>query len=173
MLYKSTRGGEWGKSFESVLISSYASDGGLYVPEYLPLIDLKTLSDWATLPFRDVCAAVVRLFTDLDIELLRDMTKRGFAAFNDGNEPTLPMTKFDDIILLDASLGPTLAFKDIGQQVMLSHPRYFAENLLNIVVFITNSQMVAQLLNYYLGERNQKAKILVDTSGDTGTLNKS
>ena len=40
-------------------------------------------------------------------------------------------------LLLETGEGPTLAFKDIGQQV------------------------VAQLLNYYLGKRNARANVLV------------
>ena len=46
--------------------------------------------------------------------------------------------------MLDTGAGPTLAFKDIGQQV------------------------VAQLLEHYLGKRGQHANVMLDTSGDTG-----
>ena len=144
MLYKSTRGGERGKSFESVLVSpAYALDGGLYVPEAIPMISSAQLIAWSRSTFQDVCAEVMSLFTGINIDILRGVTSTAFRDFNVGGIP-LPMSKFGDLIILDASLGPTLAFKDIGQQI------------------------VAQLLNYYLGKQNRKAKIVVDTSSDTG-----
>jgi threonine synthase len=144
MLYKSTRGGERGKTFESVLVSpAYALDGGLYVPEAIPLLSSAQLVAWSRFTFQDVCAEVMSLFTGLNVKILRGMTATAFRNFNDEGVP-LPMSKFGDLIILDASQGPTLAFKDVGQQV------------------------VAQLLNYYLGRQKRKAKIVVDTSGDTG-----
>ena len=62
-----------------------------------------------------------------------------------GRDPPLPLkTLSADTVVLETGEGPTLAFKDIGQQ------------------------MVAQLLNHYLGARNKTATVLVETSGDTG-----
>lgn len=140
MLYKSTRGGEGGVSFEAVLFSAYACDGGLYVPEEIPHISHAKLLEWRHHTFPMICAEIVHIFTDIDLNLLNEMTKRAYDTFNNGNT-TLPMTKVGDMIFLDASLGPTLAFKDVGQQI------------------------VAQLLNYYLQGKSDVAKIMVDTSG--------
>ena len=42
MKYISSRGAETGLSFEKVLFSGYARDGGLYFPETIPKIDPKT-----------------------------------------------------------------------------------------------------------------------------------
>lgn len=146
MLYKSTRGGEQGLSFESVLFSTYAKDGGLYVPEELPQITHDMLCRWRDFSFPQICAEILYLFTDIDISTLNDMTSRAYSCFNGGNDP-LPMTKiYENIILLDASCGPTLAFKDVGQQI------------------------VAQLLSYYLAKSNRKAKIMVDTSGSSSQI---
>ena len=143
MFYKSTRGSDHGKTFEEVLVSTYASDGGLYVPEDLPMITFDQLCTWANYSFPQVCAEVMSIFTGIDVDILSSMTEKAFCFFNDGIIH-LPMTKYNEIILLDTSLGPTYSFKDIGQQ------------------------MVAQLLNYYLSKKNKKAKIVVETSGDTG-----
>ena len=41
-----TRGGDSGLPFEKVLLSAYASDGGLFVPEQLPLISRAQLLSW-------------------------------------------------------------------------------------------------------------------------------
>ena len=54
MFYQSTRGGERGLSFEHVLLSSYSSDGGLYVPEFLPVLTKFDLENLAAQPISDV-----------------------------------------------------------------------------------------------------------------------
>lgn len=146
MKYKSTRGGESNVSFEKVLLSAYASDGGLYVPESLPCFTAQQLRSWAPLTFPLVCAEILQIFTDLPITQCRAMTRDAFASFNGGSEAPLPLRRLgDDMpVLLETGEGPTLAFKDIGQQV------------------------VAQLLNHYLGARGRHANVLVETSGDTG-----
>eukprot|EP00937_MAST-01D_sp_MAST-1D-sp2_P000936 g936.t1 len=149
-LYKSTRGGESGVPFERVLLSAYAADGGLYVPEVLPVLRQAQLRAWAGFPLPLVCAEIVSLFTGLPVLACRDMCTQAFATFNGGQDPPLPLRCFPEsglpkgCMLLETGEGPTLAFKDIGQQV------------------------VARLLNHYLGARGQRATVLVETSGDTG-----
>jgi threonine synthase len=123
-----------------VLFSAYAQDGGLYVPEELPVITKSMLLSWKNHSFSMICAEIMHLFTDIDLASLNEMTTRAYTSFNGGNE-VLPMTEVNGVILLDASCGPTLAFKDVGQQI------------------------VAQLMNYYLSRSNRKANIMVDTSG--------
>ncbi len=178
MLYKSTRGGESDLSFEQILFSSYACDGGLYVPQDdIPSISFEKMYQWRDCSFQEICAEVVcvccvtvmmypcfaliyqfiyllfgliqmHLYTDISLQALQEMTRQAFVEFP--SEIPFPMTTIDNVILLDLSHGPTLAFKDVGQQ------------------------MTAQLLNHYLMIKNKanskvvKAKILVDTSGDTG-----
>ena len=84
------------------------------------------------------------MFTGLPVDDCNVMTAAAFTGWNDGNEPPVPLKYVGDKILLETGQGPTLAFKDIGQQV------------------------VAQLLNFYLGRRGARANIMVETSGDTG-----
>ena len=59
MLYKSTRGGEHSVPFEKALLSAYASDGGLYVPEEIPRLTFEELQSWAPLSTAQVCARVM------------------------------------------------------------------------------------------------------------------
>jgi threonine synthase len=143
MRYQSTRGNGGSKTFEEVLISTYASDGGMWVPEKLPEISSETLLSWTSLSFPEICAQIMHSFTDLDLLVLHQITAEALSTFNDGMKP-LPMTQFNDLILLDCSLGPTFAFKDVGLQV------------------------VARLLNHVLGKQNKRANVVIDTSGDTG-----
>lgn len=168
MRYHSTRGGtDTSSSFEEVLLSAYARDGGLYVPDRIPsLATADRLQRYIDerYDFPRICAEVVHLYSDIDIDALVAMTSIAFSQFNqatasgvdhDHDQPTTSHTVTKEVLpmhfladknmhLLDLSLGPTYAFKDIGQQ------------------------MCGQLLNYYLGRKNQTAKVCVDTSGDTG-----
>ncbi len=143
MKYQSTRGKTELKDFDDVLVAAYANDGGLYVPVELPHLSMEKLSTWRMHSFPQICAEILHLFSDISLDDLNQMTCNAFHTFNDGHDP-LPLMKFEDLFLLDTSLGPTMAFKDIGQQ------------------------MAGQLLNYILGRRGKKANILVETSGDTG-----
>ena len=43
MLYRSTKGGGKAVNFEQAILAGYASDGGLYVPESLPEINVSQL----------------------------------------------------------------------------------------------------------------------------------
>lgn len=62
MKYRSTRGKVQAESFEDVLFSGYASDGGLFMPERIPLVDKTTLEKWKNLSYLDLSKAVMSLF---------------------------------------------------------------------------------------------------------------
>ena len=49
MKYISTRGGVEPKSFEDVILTGLASDGGLFVPEQLPQFSEQEIASWAGL----------------------------------------------------------------------------------------------------------------------------
>ena len=145
VLYQSTRGGVKGLTFEQVLLSAYAPDGGLYVPQIETMPTLASLGPWdANMTVAQVTARVIAPFTGIPPVDCERFCAAAFRTFNEGKEPSLPLVRVGGRILLETGNGPTLAFKDIGQQV------------------------VAQLLNHVLGKRGERATILVETSGDTG-----
>jgi threonine synthase len=76
-----------------ILISSYAEDGGLYVPTELPLISQSMFCRWKSesFPLPQICAAIIGLFTD-DIEdnLLVEMANAAFESFNGGGNVIIP-----------------------------------------------------------------------------------
>ena len=142
--YQSSRGTPRGCDFRDVLLSAYAPDGGLWVPE------LETMpSDvWSSLrvgmTVAEVTARVLHPFTGLALPTCEALCAKAFRSFNGGREPSLPLVRVGGRLFLETGAGPTLAFKDIGQQV------------------------VAQLLDHILGEHGESANIVVETSGDTG-----
>ena len=53
-------------SFEQVLLSGYASDGGLYVPELLPKINRSEIKRWAGLTYPQLLVEILWLFISPD-----------------------------------------------------------------------------------------------------------
>ena len=62
MKYKSTRGQVKGLTFEEVLLSGYATDGGLFVPESVPTLNLHELKTWSTLSYQDLLLQIIPYF---------------------------------------------------------------------------------------------------------------
>ncbi|EOD21779.1 hypothetical protein EMIHUDRAFT_450832 [Emiliania huxleyi CCMP1516] len=141
--YQSTRGGVHGLDFSDILLSAYAPDGGLFVPELSTMPNhIAGLHPGMTLA--QVTARVLEPFTGIALADCEEICAAAFLSFNNGLEPALPLVRAGRRLLLETGAGPTLAFKDIGQQV------------------------VARLLNHVLGGRGERATIVVETSGDTG-----
>lgn len=141
--YHSTRSKTEFKSFEEAVLSAYAWDGGLYVPESLPPLPENYREIWKEFSFPHICAEVFHLYSGIEISVLRNLCEESYKDFNDGMNH-LPLHHYDDLYLLDTSLGPTLAFKDVGQQIM------------------------GKIINYLLAQKGRKGNIVVETSGDTG-----
>ena len=66
MKYQSTRGGVYGVSFSEVVLSSYAPDGGLYVPETVPQVSRERLRSWAGLSYQELMPEILSLFVSQD-----------------------------------------------------------------------------------------------------------
>ena len=62
MKYRSTRGKVQATSFEDVLFSGFTSDGGLFMPEKVPLVDKCTLEKWKSLSYLELGREVLSLF---------------------------------------------------------------------------------------------------------------
>ena len=64
MKYISTRGGGQPKSFEEVILTGLAPDGGLYVPEKLPQFSIQEIASWSTLSYQELALKVISPFVD-------------------------------------------------------------------------------------------------------------
>jgi threonine synthase len=141
MKYVSTRGASPAIGFEDVLLSGPAPDGGLYVHETWPKLDIKSLEG---LTYADLTAKIVTLFAgapDWDDAIAR----HAHAAYEKFDDPAVaPLRRLDATWLLELFHGPTLAFKDFALQLL------------------------APLMNEALARRNERALVVAATSGDTG-----
>ncbi len=148
MKYISTRGADSnGVNSSEAIKRGLASDGGLYMPEYIPTVDEDFIRQLAALTYPERCAKILSLFlTDYSYdELLADAN----AAYSDDKfvPSAAPISKLgENKYMLELWHGPTSAFKDMALQIM---PRLFVRALKKC------------------GE-SREALILVATSGDTG-----
>ena len=146
MKYISTRGDAAPLSFEEVVLTGLASDGGLYVPESIPVFSPEKIASFAGMSYEDIAFEVMAPFVAGEIpdEDFKALIEQAYASFRHTAIAPLVQTAHQEWIL-ELFQGPTLAFKD------------FALQLLGLI------------LDYFLKKRNQKVVVLGATSGDTGS----
>ncbi len=146
MRYVSTRGESEPASFNDILLTGLAPDGGLYVPERYPQLNLNLLREVAG-DYRAIALRVLREFMpEYSMPTLTDILARTYNAENFGTEEIVPVRMLArDIGLLKLSEGPTLAFKDLALQLL------------------------GNLMEHRLEHTRAVSNILGATSGDTGS----
>ena len=133
MKYISSRGKETGLSFEEVLFSGYAKDGGLYFPETIPKIDLETLKTWKNLSYPEIVRNVMQLYIgedEIPTEDLKRLLKNAFSKFKSADKPIPISSLADGLNIAELHQGPTLAFKDLALGVVGQLYDYFLGNLM-------------------------------------------
>lgn len=146
MKYISTRGGGQPKSFEEVILTGLAPDGGLYVPAQLPHFSRQEIASWSSLSYQELALKIISPFVDGAIPEhdLEKIIVKSYSTFR--HDDIAPLVKTgDNEWILELFHGPTLAFKDFALQ------------------FLGN------LLDYTLEKRQKKVVIMGATSGDTGS----
>jgi threonine synthase len=111
--YTSTRDGSLSFTFEEALTFGYAPDGGLFVPETLPVIEEATLKIWSKLTYPKLSEAVLRLFIateELSDEALSNICVSTFEGF-DNSDHAVPIVKVGDAYVAELFHGPTFCFK--------------------------------------------------------------
>lgn len=117
ILYKSTRGGEEGVAASQAILKGLAQDGGLFVPDHIPALDvpMETLAD---MTYQEVAYEVMsRFFTDFTEEELKSCIARAYDEKFD-TEEIAPLTKAEGIYFLELFHGATIAFKDMALSIL-------------------------------------------------------
>ena len=138
MRYLSTRGGVAPHDLSAALLAGLAPDGGLFVPERMPHVDLDAFDGRA--PLAHTAASVLRPFFAGSV--LADALEALCAEAYTFDAPLVPTLR-DDTEVLELFHGPTAAFKDFG------------------------ARFLAACLRRLAGATPQRT-VLVATSGDTG-----
>jgi threonine synthase len=146
MRYVSTRGHAAPRDFEGVLLAGLAEDGGLFMPETWPQLTAADLNALRGLPYAELAAHVIGLFTGGTIAQadLLSMCRDAYGRFD--HKAVVPLVQLDHrVYALELFHGPTLAFKDMALQLL------------------------GRLFDHVLAKRGQRITIVGATSGDTGS----
>lgn len=142
-LYKNTRNDEAGVCASRAILEGMAEDGGLYVMQSIPRLDMKRV---CALPAQEISfEALIALLPDFTREAMHGIVRRAY----DGRfetEDIAPLVKVGENYVLELFRGPTSAFKDVA---LCALPQLLAE---------------AKRMNGEAGS----TMILTATSGDTG-----
>jgi threonine synthase len=141
MRYVSTRGRAAELGFCDALLAGLATDGGLYVPQNWPNNPTLAGSTYAS-----KAASLMAPYVEGEIpqDVFAQLCATAYSTFRD--PAVVPLVQIaPEHYLLELFHGPTLAFKDVALQ------------------------LIGQLFDYVLTQRNQRVMIVGATSGDTGS----
>jgi threonine synthase len=117
VLYASTRSDTEKITSAQAIIKGIAPDGGLYVPERIPAIDVP-FSDLVKMNYRQLSLYVMsRFLTDFTSEELEFCISRAYDEKFD-NALIAPLVKIDSVFFLELYHGATAAFKDMALSVL-------------------------------------------------------
>jgi threonine synthase len=141
MKFVSTNGSGKPVTFMEAMERGLAPDGGLYVPDSIPLLDSGFLKKLPDLDFGEIAFEMARPYLEGEIgtEALLRVIEHAF------NFPVKLIEVENGQFVLELFHGPTLAFKDFGARFM------------------------ARLFFELAKERGGETTILAATSGDTGS----
>jgi threonine synthase len=128
-------------SFSEALLSGLAPDGGLYLPDSLPLISPFELRSFQSKEYHQIAFEILNKIIGSEIDK-EELSRLCSEAYNF----EIPLEKVSDrryIMRLDQ--GPTASFKDFA------------------------ARMMSRLMQYYLSLNDQHLTVLTATSGDTGS----
>ena len=143
MLFHSTRGKDSDKDFASILMQGLAKDGGLFMPDYWPQIDLDEIKSKTS--FVEIAKCVVPLFTSSSFSYDETIRIVESTWHDFEHQDLIGIREFNSVSILELFHGPTAAFKDFGLQ------------------------LAAAVFNKVLESENKTAIVLGATSGDTGS----
>jgi threonine synthase len=139
--YYSTNGKAPEVTFREALLKGLAPDGGLYLPDSIPVLKVKELESFSAMSYNEIASFILNKFigTEVDIDVLSHLCKDAYNF----DIPLEKVTGRKYLMRLDR--GPTASFKDFA------------------------ARMMSRLMQYFISEGNQQLTILTATSGDTGS----
>ena len=146
LLYSSTRNSEKKFTASQAILKGLADDGGLFVPESIPALDV-SIEELSKMSYQETAYAVMKKFlTDFTEEELKNCIDRAYDSKFDTPQ-IAPLVNADGAYYLELFHGSTIAFKDMALSIL------------------------PHLLTTAAKKNNVKNDIVIltATSGDTGT----
>ena len=128
-------------SLKEAAVMGLAPDGGLFMPERIPQVDMKKIEELSSRSFPEMAAYLASLFFD---EFSESQLLEVCRAAFDFPIPLKCVSAESALYTLELFHGPTFAFKDVGARFM--------------------GQMLGRL-----ADKEKRINVLVATSGDTGS----
>ncbi|RYP14508.1 hypothetical protein DL765_006344 [Monosporascus sp. GIB2] len=125
-LFLSTRGGDHGLSFETVVLKGLAPDGGLFLPHEIP-----TAADWRSwkdLSYEQLALRIFSLYissSEIPTDDLKGIIDRSYSTFRAKDVAPLVHLQDDHLYLLELFHGPSYSFKDCALQFLGNLFEYF------------------------------------------------
>ena len=117
LLYSSTRNSEKKFTASQAILKGLADDGGLFVPESIPALDV-TLDQLAKMSYQETAYEVMKLFlTDFTEEELKNCINKAYDSKFD-TEEIAPLVEADGAYYLELFHGSTIAFKDMALSIL-------------------------------------------------------
>jgi len=146
MKFYSTNNKKLCTSLEEVIVRGLAPDGGLFMPERVPMLPKEFFETIEQLSFQEIAYRVADAFFGEDIPepALREIVN-GTLEFD------CPLHEVGDgLYALELFHGPTLAFKDVGARFMARMLRYYSQEKLAVLV-ATSGDTGSAVANGFLG----------------------
>ena len=117
LLYSSTRNSEKKLTASQAILKGLADDGGLFVPETIPALDV-SIEELSKMSYQQVAYEVMKLFiTDFTEEELKNCINRAYDSKFDTTE-IAPLKQADGAYYLELFHGSTIAFKDMALSIL-------------------------------------------------------
>ncbi len=146
MNYISTRGQAPALRFEDTMMTGLARDGGLYVPDTVPVMTKDQIAALAGQSYEDTAFAVMHPYLGgaFGDDEFRRLIAQAYAGFTHPARAPIKQLAANHF-LLELFHGPTLAFKDFAMQ------------------------LIGQMMQATLARTGERITIVGATSGDTGS----
>lgn len=111
--YNSTRGLHQDLSASSAILNGIAKDGGLFVPNKIPLLGSE-IKKCINMNYKELATFIIgKFFTDINEKELTNCIDMAYDNKFDFND-IVPVKKTEEVFYLELYHGPTLAFKDMA-----------------------------------------------------------
>ena len=141
MYYISTNKQAERAPLNQAVLKGLADDGGLYMPAHIPTLPASFFEQLPRLSLQEIAFTVASAFLQDDVpsHVLKPLVEEAMNF-------EIPLVKVEkDIYSLELFHGPTMAFKDVGARFM------------------------SRLMAYFTRDKSDQLKVIVATSGDTGS----
>lgn len=117
LLYRSTRNSEKRVTASQAILKGLADDGGLFVPEQIPTLDVD-MNLLKNMSYQETAYQVMKqFFTDFTEEELKNCISKAYDTKFD-TEEIAPLVKADHAYFLELFHGKTIAFKDMALSIL-------------------------------------------------------